>query len=125
MDIPNIFEQVKKPGDPGYLVYLSRVLIRFWGYLAKVVNNGIEVYAYKDHAGAAGPPVSANIKGYIWSGSLAAGTNTINHTLRYTPLGFIVIRITANTVLWFGGSTTTQITIDSSAAVPGAVLLIL
>jgi hypothetical protein len=125
MDIPDTFEQTKKPGDKGYVLYLSQVLFRFWGRLAKVVNNGIELYTYKDQAGASGSPVNGNIKGYVWTGNLVSGANVINHPLKYVPLGFIVLSITTNDTLWRTGATTTTITVNSASPAGPVTLLII
>lgn len=124
MDIPTAFEQFKKPGDKNYIPYLSQVLIRFWGRLAKVLNNGIEMYTYADKAGASGQPINGNVHGYVWTGNLAIGANTITHPLKYVPLGFVILNVNVNTNLWHTGGTTTTIIVNSSAACTVNLLII-
>lgn len=120
MNIPTAFEQQQKPGDKNYISYLSQVLIRFWGYLAKVVNGGIELY----YAQPNGSLAAGNVKGTVFRGNLSAGPNSVSHDLGHVPTGFVVLSINANTNLWYGGGSSTQVTINASAACNATVLII-
>lgn len=124
MKIPPAFEQQKKPGDKGYLQYLTTVLIRMWGQLAQVVNFGIELYAIRQENGV---PVSqsANVRGFLWRGDLTGAVQVINHNLRYTPVGFLVLRITSSTIPYFVSSTETTITVDCNGKASDTILLII
>ena len=117
--IPPVFEQQRTPSDRDYLGYLSRVLIRMWGQLARVVNGEIEVYKVatgKDSAVAPGTAVAGNLKGYWWEGSIGGGGTTVNHNLGYTPKGIIVVYNSSSSSVWVSGTPTkTQITLQCTS----------
>ena len=122
MNIPATFEQLQKPGDKGYLAYLHQVLMRFWSQLAKVVNNGIEVYQWTDKT--SGVRVAGNIKGFWWEGTVS-NVVTINHDLGYAPTGFILIYNSSSSSVWTAGTPTkTQITIDATGSTNIKVLIV-
>ena len=114
MNIPATFEQLQKPGDKGYLVYLHQVLMRFWSQLAKVVNNGIEVYQWTDKT--SGVRVAGNIKGFWWEGTIPAAGVVITHDLGYVPAGIIMVYNSSTSAVYIGGMTKTTITIDCSGS---------
>jgi hypothetical protein len=120
VNVPPIFEQQKQPSDRDYVHYLSQVLIRMWGQLARVVNHGIELYTTQP----SGQVTAGNVKGTIFRGSLAAGANTVFHDLGKLPIGFVVLSLDTNTTLWYGGGTTAQATINAGAACNATVLII-
>lgn len=126
MNIPSVFEQTIRPGDKGYVSYLTQVLKRYWGQLAKVVNNGIEMYNISDTVSniPKGTIVSANVKGYWWQGDLT-GSTIINHDLGYAPIGFIIVRQTTGVVPYFVSSTKTTITVTCAGSAPGTILFII
>lgn len=121
MNIPPIFEEATAPSDPDYVPYLSQVLIRFWGLLARVVNGGIEAYARRDN----NTLMAANIRGFLWQGNITGSSTVIPHNLGYAPIGFIVLSLTSSAIPYFVSSTKTTITVNASGNALNTVLLIL
>lgn len=120
MQVPPIFEQAESPSAPGYLQYLSRVLIRMWGQMALVVNSGIELYKLQNN----GVAIQGNVRGYLWRGNLTNQPVVIQHNLGYIPAGFVTLRITSSTVPYFVSATNTTITVDCNGNAPDTILLI-
>lgn len=120
-NIPSIFEQQKVPGDPDYLPYLSRYLVRLWSQLARAINGGVQPY----YRNANGSLAIGNIQGYIWSGAVTGPTAVvINHNLGYIPAGFLTLKVSGVTVVYFMSATNTTITVNSNAPDSAVILLV-
>lgn len=119
MQIPPIFEQQKKPQDKGYLPYLTTVLIRMWGQLANVVNYGIQLYSVQPN----GTIIPGNIKGFVWFGTLVAGSNTFIHGLGYPPAFVIPTFHGAAGSIYIVSSNNTTITVNSNVSTTAALLI--
>lgn len=119
MQIPPIFEQQKKPGDKGYVRYLATVLIRMWGQLATVVNYGIQLYNVNPN----GAMMPGNIKGFVWTGILSAGSNTFAHNLGYAPK-FVIPTFTGSPgSVYIVSATSSNITVNSNVSTTAALLI--